>query len=566
MRKHLYFIIYLFIILISISCTQDELLDTPEEGVSENQESNQGIQVQRLSKETFSLHSEVSTTIKEYVSNQKATRSIDQNAFTILEDEVVFIDNIENGYRSYTFQVITNEQEEGFQNLVLVSKDDGTYESYIVNYPATYFESINTSNEDDHIPEPVTYYEIDFNDSELLNLTTRNFTQRLLTACTTTFYYTTDGNGFGFPNAQDCQEHNNGQICEVSVHPSIGLGCNENDQPEFEETAPNSGNGNGGIINVNIDIINHGDINGNGIPDSQENNTSTQTTVETPNSGGGGSSNNNGSNSNNNIEILTIPVDILDAILINNLNALLDTPLTDEQEAWIVNSDENTNATDLLLNFLLANDSQDDILFVQNIINQITTIGNLPIFTENDFPGLEENFPFEWWNNENFVNSNISLDVDDEGFSDLNAAEKLLVRLYPEAALAIRFNKDIAINETISRFGTNGRNDRSDSFRHAFFNAMNSNDTLGSIARVFSDAHEFEVPDLLILEKEMDLFNNNVGHTIGEDASIFISDENLSNIVFTAFANGELRFLDPLGPIVPPNFGITNTTILIPTF
>ena len=80
MRKHLYSIIYLFIILISISCTQDELLDTPEEGVSENQETNQGIQVQRLSKETFSLHSEVSTTIKEYVSNQKATRSIDQNA------------------------------------------------------------------------------------------------------------------------------------------------------------------------------------------------------------------------------------------------------------------------------------------------------------------------------------------------------------------------------------------------------------------------------------------------------------------------------------------------------
>ena len=46
--------------------------------------------------------------------------------------------------------------------------------------------------------------------------------------------------------------------------------------------------------------------------------------------------------------------------------------------------------------------------------------------------------------------------------------------------------------------------------------AMNSNDAGDTVARLFSNAHESEVTSNLILEVQMDLHNNNVGHTIGD--------------------------------------------------
>lgn len=63
----------------------------------------------------------------------------------------------------------------------------------------------------------------------------------------------------------------------------------------------------------------------------------------------------------------------------------------------------------------------------------------------------------------------------------------------------------------------------------------------------------------------MDLHNNDVGHTIGDDASLFVSDQDLSDLVYQALLNGDLVYLSPLGPIVPPNFGINSSTQLIPT-
>ena len=68
-----------------------------------------------------------------------------------------------------------------------------------------------------------------------------------------------------------------------------------------------------------------------------------------------------------------------------------------------------------------------------------------------------------------------------------------------------------------------------------------------------------------ILEKQMDLFNNNVGHTIGANASFFVPDSSLANSVYQNLLNGSLVYLSPLGPITPPNFGINNSTQITPT-
>ncbi len=186
-------------------------------------------------------------------------------------------------------------------------------------------------------------------------------------------------------------------------------------------------------------------------------------------------------------------------------------------------------------------------------------------YNENNYPGKDEGFAFKWWNDVNFVENSIVLDAADEGISDLSVAEKALVALFPGQALIIQANVDDAQTETINRFGFNGRNDKSDAFRHAFFNAMNSNDAGDYVARLFSIAHESEVPPNLDLERQMDLHNNDQGHTIGDDASFFVSDQELSDSVYQVLLDGLLFYLSPLGPVVPPNFGINGSTQLTPT-
>ena len=107
-------------------------------------------------------------------------------------------------------------------------------------------------------------------------------------------------------------------------------------------------------------------------------------------------------------------------------------------------------------------------------------------------------------------------------------------------------------------------NTKADAFRHAFFNAINSRDTRDFVARAFSVAHESEVPDHLDLERQMDLFNNNVGHLIGQPLW-FESNAYVSEIVMNRLNNGELLYLSPLEAVVPPNFGINANTQLTPT-
>jgi len=201
-----------------------------------------------------------------------------------------------------------------------------------------------------------------------------------------------------------------------------------------------------------------------------------------------------------------------------------------------------------------------------------------------------------WWEDDSWLDdpSKFNLDTDlnqNQQYDKLTAAEKILVKKYPIQAYAISKNKSVAETETTTRFGANGLNDKSDAFRHAFFNAMNMRDcgrnpqTYENIAKLFSDAHETETPSQLIKEKQMDLWNNNIGHQVGDVMfPIFTSNSSLSDDVFIKLQNGELRYLKPVLPPPPalgndPNFygtggvsnpltathGITSATQLTPT-
>lgn len=125
-------------------------------------------------------------------------------------------------------------------------------------------------------------------------------------------------------------------------------------------------------------------------------------------------------------------------------------------------------------------------------------------------------------------------------WSKLTTAEKLLIAAHPVDAVYLRGSKDTAFEETAKRFGVNGRNDRSDAFRHCFWSALLARDIGYLDAWAFTTAHESD-PGNPAGEKKMDLHNNSVGLKIGSDYYFFSdSDDELSNSCYQALLDGKL--------------------------
>jgi hypothetical protein len=137
-----------------------------------------------------------------------------------------------------------------------------------------------------------------------------------------------------------------------------------------------------------------------------------------------------------------------------------------------------------------------------------------------------------------------------EQWSNMTPAEKAIIASMAANPLTvvkiplIKMSKDTAYNETIKRFGRNGRNDRTDAFRHCFWSSILSRDIGYFWAKAFTDAHETN-PDNPADEKEMDLHNNSVGLKIGFFYFIPDSNTNLSDKCFKALENGELKVISP---------------------
>jgi hypothetical protein len=193
------------------------------------------------------------------------------------------------------------------------------------------------------------------------------------------------------------------------------------------------------------------------------------------------------------------------------------------------------------------------------------------------WPGAEEGFPYRWWLDDEWLDDNFVLGLDQNRYPSLTEAEKQLVRKYPGQAAMIYRNREKAFSETDRLFpGEPALNDKADAFRHAFFNAINERDcgkdpvSRESIAKLFF-AHESEVPVELQLEKEMDLWNNTVGQSIGDVFfPIIASDQAMVSEVLSKLVSGALRYLTPLDFVSSPRWpsglnGITFDTRLTPT-
>ena len=180
----------------------------------------------------------------------------------------------------------------------------------------------------------------------------------------------------------------------------------------------------------------------------------------------------------------------------------------------------------------------------------------IPQYTSSDFPGMNNGMPYNWWNDENYLN-NMSL-----GFNNINLTkeEKKMCALFPLAAVMIFSNKDIALNEASSTFPNQiPHNNKADAFRHAFFNALNTRDVYSqfstrgtftfakNIVRMFGIAHESEVPQELLLEKAMDLYNNEGGIEVCSTCNPLTNPTNLvKGYVLSLLNEGKLVHIWPL--------------------
>ena len=201
-----------------------------------------------------------------------------------------------------------------------------------------------------------------------------------------------------------------------------------------------------------------------------------------------------------------------------------------------------------------------------------------------------------WWDNNVWLDNpnNFNFDIDHhqgQEYDHLTVAEKALIVEFPIQAYIEKENVTTAVDKSQEIMGDGdyqGLNDKKDAFRHSFFNAINTRDVPPSIfppllpstiVRAFGIAHESETPPQLILEKQMDLHNNDIGIDYCWDCIPGATpNSTIAYDLHTFLTNGAMYYLKPID-LLGLNYwgangendpktaihGITSSTSLTPT-
>ncbi len=137
-------------------------------------------------------------------------------------------------------------------------------------------------------------------------------------------------------------------------------------------------------------------------------------------------------------------------------------------------------------------------------------------------------------------------------WNDLNYKEKdiLLYDMGFYKVSDIEDNAAVATAMTISVYGDNGKGDESDAFRHAYWQALNTQDVGVSFTQKWSDAHEYSTPvNELGTDIYMDIHNNNVGVEIGPNNPKATPDQ-LKKIVLEEIKKGKMIIINSNGKLI----------------
>ena len=521
--------------LLQLSCQGDLEYDLNS---TTDQVKNISYNVKPVSNKVILTNKNLSNTLKALNSNQSKANDNDESARLVVTEsglttdtnQAIYLESMDGVYHSYTFPVIEESTENNIINNILVSlQPDSSYRTFLVTYnlPIEIKNQIDAGEAPD-ITEYTTYTDIEnLNLSDIL--TGKVHYNPQLNYCYELHQEVSAGTGW---------------IVTVEVEVPCPPGVGNNSSGGGGTTGePEEGGGNGETHNPHeLDGEGNNNFPGDG-----------------HGSGGPGTGNNNSGNSTGTSNA-TVLIDNITAMQINVLNLLNLSEITEDTVNnqnvidWI-KDDLNAYQLKRVQTFLQDHEASDEaIAFAMEAIRAFEGQGfsdllELDVFNQD---------PYNIW-------------------GKLTEQEKALISSNPFKAYKIFKNKSVAEAETINNFGTNGINDKSDAFRHAFFQAINSRDVGISYAGQMSDAHESETPNRWLLEKQMDLFNNEYGLVIGDDYSNF-NNQQLSDLIYQAIINGNLKYLHPINyndinfwdnlSTQEPNdgtHGIINSTQLIST-
>jgi hypothetical protein len=277
--------------------------------------------------------------------------------------------------------------------------------------------------------------------------------------------------------------------------------------------------------------------------------------------------------------ILTIDYDYLESTL----------ALTTAQYDWLY---DNPLEAAQIYEFLQSSTQAEKVEIAKEHVTQIINSIDYMNFVKNH-TNTGNSFIVWWIDNpwlDNSANFNLDITHPTQQYDKLTAEEKALVVVFPVQAFEIKQNVSVAFTMSTTKMGAgtnNGLNDKKDAFRHAFFNAINTRDApprlfpvplpASNIVRLFSNAHESEVPLQLQLEKQMDIFNNDIGINYCWNCYT-TTDESIALAIKAKLETGLLRYLSPLdnvnyayynpnnpGCVTCTNGIIPGVTILTPT-
>lgn len=245
--------------------------------------------------------------------------------------------------------------------------------------------------------------------------------------------------------------------------------------------------------------------------------------------------------------------------LMNNLG------LNTSQSDWLAQNPDRANE---IYNYLQTTSQPNANQISIEHLNRLISDADYLSFVQNHY--ITSTSSLMWWEDDIWLSNpnNFNLDLDlnqNNQYDELTAAEKALLKIYPDQAYRMSKNVQKANDESDALFPLlGGLNDKKDAFRHAYFNAINSRDIIGTllktraeIVREFGIAHESEVPPQLNLEKQMDLHNNDEGISVC-GGCFFASDNDISNGVIDKLNNGSLRYLAPLDFVNYPRYDKNN--------
>jgi hypothetical protein len=273
------------------------------------------------------------------------------------------------------------------------------------------------------------------------------------------------------------------------------------------------------------------------------------------------------------------------------LNYLLDhLDMTPESSDFLTTNEATVNE---MYNFLYNGASDERIGIASDHIQRMAVDAGYLSFVAG-YRTSTGNLITPWWQNQSWLSNaaNFHLDVTPVHgrYNELTAAEKVLVNAYPLQAYVISRNVGAAYNTALSTGLPGEVNGKQDAFRHAFFQALNTRDvppriygyaaaSTPQIVSMFAIAHESEVPPVLRLEKEMDIFNNNAGIVYCWNCW-GTSNATIRNGIMSKLNNGDLKYINPLNFVLSKAYddnndgihdcptclnGIVPSSVLIPT-